>query len=185
MLYYMHRADMSIKLSKERVFERTVRKYWEKLVNGILVPGERGCTPSEGEVLSVYNELKERHPECECFILRTGEKSGEFYQQGDKIGGIRIIQQLGSVGSIEFRLSGNFHVRLEIEGFMPFFRTEACCDLAQIRSSLHRWDTAGNWSNENGISCSRLEDTEPGSSLLSTARISPLESRNCPMYSAR
>ena len=135
----MHRADMSIKLSKERVFERTVRKYWEKLVNGILVPGERGCTPSEGEVLSVYNELKERHPECECFILRTGEKSGEFYQQGDKIGGIRIIQQLGSVGSIEFRLSGNFHVRLEIEGFMPFFRTEACCDLAQTISNFENF----------------------------------------------
>ena len=135
----MRRADMSIKLSKERVFERTVRKYWEKLVNGILVPGERGCTPSEGEVLSVYNELKERHPECECFILRTGERSGEFYQQGDKIGGIRIIQQLGSVGSIEFRLSGNFHMRLEIEGLMPFFRTEACCDLAQTISNFENF----------------------------------------------
>ena len=127
------------KKSKERSFDQFARKYWEKLVNGILVPGERGCVPSEGEVLSVYNELKERHPECECIIVRTGKGSGEFFQQGDKIAGIRIVRQLGSVGSIEFCLSGNFHVRLEIEGFMPFFRTEANCDLTQTISNFENF----------------------------------------------
>lgn len=25
--------------------------YWEKLVCGLLVPGERGCAPSEGEMI--------------------------------------------------------------------------------------------------------------------------------------
>lgn len=127
------------KKSKERSFDQFARRYWEKFVNGILVPGERGCVPSEGEALSVYNELKERHPECECIILRTGKGSGEFFQQGDKIAGIRIVRQLGSVGSIEFRLSGNFHVRLEIEGFMPFFRTETCCDLSQTISNFENF----------------------------------------------
>lgn len=127
------------KKSKERSFDQFARRYWEKFVNGILVPGERGCVPSEGEALSVYNELKERHPECECIILRTGKGSGEFFQQGDKIAGIRIVRQLGSVGSIEFRLSGNFHVRLEIEGFMPFFRTEACCDLSLTISNFENF----------------------------------------------
>ena len=127
------------KKSKERSFDQFARKYWEKLVNGILVPGERGCVPSEGEVLSVYNELKESQPECECIIVRTGKGSGEFFQQGDKIAGIRIVRQLGLVGSIEFCLSGNFHVRLEIEGFMPFFRTEANCDLTQTISNFENF----------------------------------------------
>ena len=127
------------KKSKERSFDQFARKYWEKLVNGILVPGERGCVPSEGEVLSVYNELKELHPECECIIVRTGKGSGEFFQQGDKIAGIRIVRQLGSVGSIEFCLSGNFHVRLEIEGFMPFFRTETNCSLTQTISNFENF----------------------------------------------
>ena len=127
------------KKSKERSFDQFARKYWEKLVNGILVPGERGCVPSEGVVLSVYNELKERHPECECIIVRTGKGSGEFFQQGDKIAGIRIVRQLDSVGTIEFRLSTDFHVRLEIEGFMPFFRTEACCDLSQTISNFENF----------------------------------------------
>ncbi|WP_407456545.1 hypothetical protein [Fibrobacter sp.] len=59
------------KKSKERSFDQFARRYWEKFVNGILVPGERGCVPSEGETLSVYNELKERHPECDELIYFT------------------------------------------------------------------------------------------------------------------
>ena len=55
---------MSNKLSKDRAFERTISKYWEKLVNGILVPGERGCAPSMGEILCAYNDMKSRQPEC-------------------------------------------------------------------------------------------------------------------------
>lgn len=127
------------KKSKERSFDLFARKYWEKLVGGILVPGERGYVPSEGEVLCAYNELKERHLECDCIVLRTGTHSGEFYQQGDKIAGVRIVRQLDSVGSIEFCLSGNFHVRLEIEGFMPFFRTETNCNLTQTISNFENF----------------------------------------------
>ena len=130
---------MSIRMSKERAFQQVARKYWEKFFNGFLVPGERGYVPSEGEMLGVYNELKERHPECECFILRTGKRSGEFYQQGDKIAGIRIVRQLDSIGSIEFRMSIDFYMRLEIEGLSPFFRTEVNCDLAQTISNFEEF----------------------------------------------
>ena len=127
---------MSIKLYKERIFQQTTRKYWEKFVSGILVPGERGYVPSEGEILGAYNELKERYPECECIILRTGTHSGEFYQQGDKIDGIRIVRHFDSIGSIEFRLSTDFHVRLDIKGIFPLFRTEVNCNLAQTISNF-------------------------------------------------
>ena len=130
---------MSIRMSKERAFQQVARKYWEKFFNGFLVPGERGYVPSEGEMLGVYNELKEWHPECECFILRTGKRSGEFYQQGDKIAGIRIVRQLDSIGSIEFRMSIDFYMRLEIEGLSPFFRTEVNCDLAQTISNFEEF----------------------------------------------
>lgn len=125
--------------NKDRSFERIAYRYWEKLVGGILVPGERGYVPSEGEVLCAYNELKERHLECDCIVLRTGTHSGEFYQQGDKIAGVRIVRQLDSVGTIEFRLSTDFHVRLDIEGLSPLSRTEACCDLSQTISNFENF----------------------------------------------
>ena len=40
--------------NKDRSFERIAYRYWEKLVGGILVPGERGYVPSEK---SVYHTL--------------------------------------------------------------------------------------------------------------------------------
>jgi hypothetical protein len=95
--------------------------------------------PSEGEVLCAYNELKERHLECDCIVLRTGTHSGEFYQQGDKIAGVRIVRQLDSVGTIEFRLSTDFHVRLDIEGLSPLSQTEANCDLTQTISNFENF----------------------------------------------
>lgn len=123
---------------RDSPFGLIAHRYWEKLVNGILVPGERGCTPSEGEILGAYNGLKERYPECECFVLRAGKGSGEFFQQGDKIGGIRIKMVFDSEGSsIEFVLTSNYYVRFALGGWLiPYTRSATRCDLARTMQNL-------------------------------------------------
>ena len=53
-----------INRKRDSPFGLIAHRYWERLVDRILVT-EHGYEPSEGEVLSAYNDLKERHPECE------------------------------------------------------------------------------------------------------------------------
>lgn len=81
---------------KKQTFEQDARKYWERHLCGILVPGERGCSPSEGEVLCMYNDMKTRRPNCVCNILRLGKGQGDIFQPGDKISGIfqHILRRL-------------------------------------------------------------------------------------------
>ena len=131
---------MGIKYDRKHSFGSIAHKYWEKLVDGILVT-EHGYEPSEGEVLGAFNDLKERHPECECVVLRTGKGSGEFYQQGDKIGGIRIKTVFDSGGSsIEFVLTSNCYVRFALGGWLiPYTKTATRCDLARTMRNFEEF----------------------------------------------
>ena len=132
---------MSNKLSKDRAFERTISKYWEKLVNGILVPGERGCAPSMGEILCAYNDMKSRQPKCKYVILKTEKSSSEYFQPGDKFGGIRIIRTFESVNaSIEFILTGaTYYVRLQGNEVSYHSSKLNYCDLSQTISNFENF----------------------------------------------
>ena len=122
---------------KKQTFELEARKYWEKLVCGILVPGERGCAPSEGEVLSMYNDMKTRHPGCKCNILRSGKGHGGMVQPGDKISGIRIVLALDAVSSVEFILAESlYYVHFNTDGIAPFSHQVETCDLSQTMKNI-------------------------------------------------
>ena len=132
---------MSNKLSKDRAFERKISKYWEKLVNGILVPGERGCAPSMGEILCAYNDMKSRQPECKYVTLKTEKSSSEYFQPGDKFGGIRIIRTFESANaSIEFILTGaTYYVRLQGNEVSYHSSKLNYCDLSQTISNFENF----------------------------------------------
>lgn len=127
------------KTSKRASWGQVARHYWEKQVCGILVPGERGCSPSEGEILSAYNEMKARHPECRCNILKAGNVGlykmvpGDLFQRSDRITGIMIAMPLGaSNSSIGFMLSSSlFYVHFCTEGIAPFSHSVDICDLSK------------------------------------------------------
>jgi hypothetical protein len=122
---------------KKQTFEQEARKYWEKLVCGILVPGERGCAPSEGEVLSMYNDMKTRHPGCKCNILRSGKGHGGMVQPGDKISGIRIVFALDAASSVEFILAESlYYVHFNTDGVAPFSHQVDSCDLSQTMKNI-------------------------------------------------
>ena len=122
---------------KKQTFEQEARKYWEKLVCGILVPGERGCAPSEGEVLSMYNDMKTRHPGCKCNILRSGKGHGGMIQPGDKISGIRIVFALDAASSVEFILAESlYYVHFKTDGIAPFSNRVENCDLSQTMKNV-------------------------------------------------
>lgn len=124
---------MSIRITKSRTFEQIARVFWDDLVNTILVPGGRGCAPSEGEVLSAYNDMNSRHPECECIILRKDRSSSDFFQPGDKIGGIRIIRKFDAGNSsIEFILTAStYYVRFQSNDTDSFSHKVDYCNLQQ------------------------------------------------------
>ena len=120
---------------KKQTFEQEARKYWEKLVRGVLVPGERGCAPSEGEVLGMYNDMKTRHPDCKCNILRSGK--GKIVQPGDKISGIRIVFSLDAGASVEFVLASSlYYVHFNTDGIAPFSHQVDTCDLSQTMKNI-------------------------------------------------
>jgi hypothetical protein len=129
-----------INRKRDSPFGLIAHRYWERLVDRILVT-EHGYEPSEGEVLSAYNDLKERHPECECIVLRTGKSSGEFFQQGDKIGGIRIKMDFDSEGSsVEFILTSDYYVRFTLGGWLiPYIKTATRCDLTRTMQNLEEF----------------------------------------------
>ena len=122
---------------KKQTFEQEARKYWEKLVCGILVPGERGCAPSEGEVLGMYNDMKMWHPGCKCNILRSGKSQGGMFQQGDKISEIWISFVLDAKSFIEFILaSSQYYVHFKTDGIVPFSHKIDFCDLPQTVKNI-------------------------------------------------
>lgn len=131
-LYYERDTGMSIKTSKKQTFEQIAQNFWEKLVRGILVPGERGYAPSMGEILCAYNEMRSRQPECEYIVLRTEKGSDEYFQPGDKFGGIRIIRKFDDASSsIEFILTNStYYVRFETQGIDYLSHTVNYCDLS-------------------------------------------------------
>ena len=119
----------------KQTFEQEARKYWEQLVRGVLVPGERGCAPSEGEVLGMYNDMKTRHPDCKCNILRSGK--GKIVQPGDKISGIRIVFSLDAGASVEFVLASSlYYVHFNTDGIAPFSHQVETCDLSQTMKNI-------------------------------------------------
>lgn len=137
---------MSSNIIKKESFEQVAHKYWEKLVCGLLVSGERGCAPSEGEILCAYNEIKNRFPECKCNIVRSGKSQGkalqqDMFQQGDKICGIRIITELNAANSsIEFILSDSlYYVHFSTEGIDSFSHRIDTCDLLPTMKNIENF----------------------------------------------
>ena len=135
--------DMISRIFKKECFEQTARKYWEKLVCGLLVPGERGCAPSEGEVLCAYNEMKSCYPGCKCNIVRVGKSQGDalqrdMFQQGDKICGIRVVAELSAANSsIEFVLTDSlYYVHFKTDGIDSFSHRVDTCDLSQTMTNI-------------------------------------------------
>ena len=137
------------KMSKRTSWGEVARNYWEKLVCGIPIPGERGSWPSEGEILSAYNEMKVRHPECRCNILKAGApskqktSSGDLFQRGDRITGIMIAMPLGtSNSSIGLMLSSSlFYVHFSTDGIAPFSHAVDICDLAKTIENFEAFIT--------------------------------------------
>ena len=131
-------------MSKERAFEQVARKYWEKSIKEILAPGDKGSFPSEGEFLCAYNEMKTRHPECTCKVLRNGKIQGDLFQQGDRIDGIEITAVLDAVGSVvEFTLDFSkacADVRMDLgsRGIGTFSDTRYNFDLTQTMKNTER-----------------------------------------------
>ena len=122
---------MTIKLSKSRSFEQIARTFWDDLVSAILVPGEYGYSPSEGEMLCAYNDMKSRHPECECIVQRIEKSTNDFFEPGNKIGEIRIIRRWDAgETSVEFIQNASTHyVRFQSKDVNPFSLRVDYCDL--------------------------------------------------------
>ena len=127
------------KTGKKASWIQTALNYWEKIVGEILVPAEPGRFPSEGEILSAYNELTTRHPECKCKILKTeipGQSktsSGDLFQRGDRITGIWIIQLLESRDVVLefFMSSAQLYVCFKRKGLSSILVPSSTCDLQQ------------------------------------------------------
>ncbi len=137
-------GKMRSKHFKERAFEQVEYNYWKKLVGEILVSGEPGSYPSEGEILSAYNEMSARHPECKCKILKAKnlgqpKPSSEcLFQRGDKISGIWIIRQMGSTDDVLefFMSSAQLYVSLKHKGLPSIFVRSATCNLQQTMKNF-------------------------------------------------
>ncbi|GEM_PF-3399920 len=118
--------------------------YWEKLVGGIFVPGDRGSYPSEGEILSAYNEILSRHPECKCKILKVKvpgmlkNSSGDLFQRGDRVSGIWIIELLESRDVVLefFMSSASLYVSFKHNGLPTILVRSATCDLQQTMKNF-------------------------------------------------
>ena len=132
------------KTKKNASWSQIAHGYWEKIVGEILVPGERGCYPSEGEILSAYNEMTTRHPECRCNILKAGASgkpktaSGNQFQQGDRISGIWIVRLLGSTDVVLefFMSSAQLYVHFKHKGMPSIIVRSATCDLQQTMKNF-------------------------------------------------
>jgi hypothetical protein len=137
------------KMSKRTSWGEVARNYWEKLVCGIPIPGERGSWPSEGEILSAYNEMKVRHPECRCNILKAGApskqktSSGDLFQRGDRITGIWIIRLLESTDVVLefFMSSSDLYVCLKRNGLHSILVRSTTCDLQQTMRNFEAFIT--------------------------------------------
>ncbi|ACX74760.1 hypothetical protein FSU_1615 [Fibrobacter succinogenes subsp. succinogenes S85] len=134
---------MISRILKKESFETVARWYWEKRVCGLLVPGKRGCAPSEGEVLCAYNEMKSHYPGCKCNVVRSGKSQGDafqrdMFQQGDKICGIRIVTDLNAANSsIEFILADSlYYVHFKTDGIDSFSHRVDTCDLLQTIKNI-------------------------------------------------
>ena len=127
------------KTGKKASWIQIAFNYWEKIVGEILVPAEPGSYPSEGEILSAYNEMTTRHPECKCNILKAGKfgksktNSGDLFQRGDRITGIWIIQLLESTDVVleYFMSSSDLYVCFKRKGLPSVLVQSSTCDLQQ------------------------------------------------------
>ena len=135
---------------KKQTFEQEARKYWEKLVRGVLVPGERGCAPSEGEVLGMYNDMKTRHPDCKCNILRSGK--GKIVQPGDVLA------------------SSLYYVHFNTDGVAPFSHQVDSCDLSQTMKNIE--DFVNNFTAHLATLENKKIEFEKKAKLKEMARLS-------------
>lgn len=88
--------------------------YWDKRVNKILVHGERGTFPCEGEILGAFNELKYRKPENKYSVLTIVEQQKTLFQRDDKINEIKLRKKLNSFHSVELVINFEATLRLSI-----------------------------------------------------------------------
>jgi len=132
---------MSIKPAKYRPLEQIARKFWDDLVSTILVPAELGYSPSMGEMLSAYNDMKSRHPECECIIQQKEKRLKGFFQSGDTFSGIRIIRKFHTEKSaIELiQTISTYYVRFQYEEIDSFSHTVNYCDISQTMKNFENF----------------------------------------------
>ena len=132
---------MKRNMTKEESLKKLVQKFWEKRVLNILATGTRGNSPSEGELLSAYNDMKCRHPECNCIILRAKKSSSEYFLPGDKIGGIRIVENFGTANSsIEIALtSSTYYLQFNFDGMSSILQKVDFCDLPQTIKNFEKF----------------------------------------------
>ena len=125
-----------ISKNKDRSFERIARRYWEKLVVDVIAPGPRGYSPSEGELLGAYNDIKSKYPECRCIIEWDKKKRRGQLQRDDKIKDITVVRTIASstMGNVTIGFGGRlvYYVYFSINGIKPLvIKTAAYCDLPQ------------------------------------------------------
>jgi hypothetical protein len=132
------------KTSKRASWGQVDHDYWKKIVGEIMVQAEPGRFPSEGEILSAYNEMTTRHPECKCKILKmeipgkSKTSSGDLFQQGDRITGIWIIRLLESIEVVlEFFMSSSgLYVCFKRKGLPSVLVKSSTCDLQQTMKNF-------------------------------------------------
>jgi len=100
--------------------------YWDKLVNKILVRGERGSFPCEGEILGAFNELKYGKPERKYSVSTVVDRQGIQFQRGDKINEIKLRKKFDSLYSIELVIDFQATVQLSINGSAQHERSFSC-----------------------------------------------------------
>lgn len=95
-------------------------RYWKKIAGKILVNGERGNLPCEGEILGVFNELKYQKPERDYFVSAYGFNHENLFQQGNKIKDIVIRKKFSQGHFVELIVNFQVTLRLSIQNLAPF-----------------------------------------------------------------
>lgn len=125
-------------------FKEFAVRFWKRKVEGIIATGEWGSRPSEGELLSAYNDIKSRHPECKCAIEYAKKGLTRFLLPGDKVNEIRITRTItsdtyGNV-TIEFSASTIFCVTFILKGNIPLIvKTSNYCNLSQTMARFEEF----------------------------------------------
>lgn len=112
-------------------------RYWNKMTKNILVQGERGCFPCEGEILGAFNELKFAKPEHCYKVSAIGDEQTNLIRQGNKIKELKIRKNLGPGNFIELVIDFQATLRLTIQGILPFSWS---CPYINLQETLKNMD---------------------------------------------